>query len=71
MRYPKLRGAMRERDILQSDLAQHLGLVTQAVSHRFTGITPWTIPEAYKTLDYLRIPCDRIAEFFPPNGGVV
>lgn len=68
MRYRKLRAALKERDLLQRDLAVQLDLVQQAVSHRFTGKTPWTIPEAYTTLDYLGIPRKHLAEYFPPNG---
>lgn len=68
MFYRKLRGAMTERGILQSDLAAELGLPQQSISNRMTNRTPWTIAEAYTVLRVLRLPVDTVGQYFPPEG---
>lgn len=70
--YAKLRGALLERDITSADLAAMLGRSQSYVSERMTAKRYfWDIHEIYTILNILGISCDRIFEFFPPNGGIV
>ena len=70
--YPKLRGAMQERDIRNMDLAALLGRSRSYVSQRMTAKEYfWDIHEIYAILAYLEIPLDRVFEYFPPKGGII
>ncbi|MGN1304998.1 MAG: hypothetical protein ACI4YB_08175 [Oscillospiraceae bacterium] len=70
--YAKLRGALLERDITSADLAVMLGRSQSYVSERMTAKRYfWDLREIYTILNILGISCDRIFEFFPPNGGIV
>lgn len=68
MYYRKLRGAMAERGILQDDLGNCIGLSRACISHRFNRVTPWSLPEAYAVLGFMRIPANEIGAYFPPDG---
>lgn len=69
-RYAKLRAAMVEADIDRQFLAEELGISYQTVKNRFAGSWPWTLAEAYKTLEILHIDPSKLTEYFPPNGGI-
>ncbi|MCI5946625.1 MAG: helix-turn-helix domain-containing protein [Oscillospiraceae bacterium] len=70
--YPKLRGALSERDITSADLASMLGRSQSYVSERMTAKRYfWDLREIYTILNIIGVSYDRIFEFFPPNGGIV
>lgn len=63
-----LRKEMRNRDVTQADLSDAVYLCQMSLSNRFTAKTPWRMDEAYATLDYLDIPHNQIAYYFPKGG---
>lgn len=66
--YAKLRSALVEHDITQSDLARRLLVSQRTISARFCAEQPWTINEMYTTLDWLGLPHDQMHIYFPPDG---
>lgn len=55
-------------DIDSRYLARKLKRGTAYISQRMTGKAPWPIDECYVILDLLRIPHERLPEYFPPKG---
>lgn len=51
----KLKGAMRERDITQQELADKIGITVQALNAKLNGRTAFTIPEAQKIAKVLSL----------------
>lgn len=69
--YTKLRVKMVEQDIHAYDLANLLNRSESYVSQRMSGRNYyWDLKEAYIILDFLGIPFNEIAEYFPPNKGL-
>lgn len=66
--HAKLRAAMVEADVDGRYLARKLGRGTAYVSIRMMGHESWELDECYTILDLLRIPYDKLAEYFPPRG---
>lgn len=67
-RYRKLRGALVGQGYRGQDLANYLNLSVAAISRRMTGRTPWSMEEAYKSLQFVGAPASTIFDFFPPDG---
>ena len=63
--FRKLRGRLREMDIDQKCLAKLLGVNQSAISHRFTGITSWTLGEMYIIMDLIKESYEKLHEYFP------
>lgn len=66
--YRYLAGRLRQLGLQQIDLGRELGLCPTAVSHRFTGRTPWTIEEMYKVLDLIGADPEELHVYFPRDG---
>lgn len=66
--YAKLRAAMLERDLLQSDVAVHLRRSTDYVSKCIRGVTSWDMGEAYELMRWLGLPLREVYDYFPPDG---
>lgn len=67
-KYCYLAGRLRQLDLTQSDVAEALGLRQAAVSHRFTGRTPWSITEMYVILDLCHASPEELYLYFPRDG---
>ena len=67
--YSKLRGRCAEYGATYKVLGQVLHLGLNAISERFCNVTPFTLPEIYKLMDFLEIPDNQMHEFFPRDGG--
>lgn len=66
--YKQLHKALRARRITQLQISDELGICPMAVSHRFTGRTPWRLNEMYAVIDLIREPYDKLHEYFPKDG---
>lgn len=67
-KYSYLSGRLRQLDMTQSDVAEALGLKQAAVSHRFTGRTPWSCTEMYEVLALVKAPPEDLHLYFPADG---
>lgn len=67
-KYCYLDGRLRQLGIEHRDLAYALDLSPSAISHRFTGKTPWSMTEMYKTLDICRAQPEELHLYFPRDG---
>ena len=52
-RYILLLSEMKKRGVHKKDIAEAFGVSAGAVSHKFTGKSPWTLEEAYAVLRLL------------------
>lgn len=68
--YAKLRGRMYELDVEMGDIANFLGKSPSYVSYRMTGRYDWKINEAYRLLEFLKLPMESLFEYFPPKMGM-
>lgn len=68
--YRKLRGALAEQGKHLYDMADYLNYKPMSISLRMTGKTPWRMDEAYRVMDFLSLPRERIFDYFPPDGKV-
>lgn len=66
--YAKLRAAMMERDLLQSDVAVHLRRSVDYVSKCIRGVAAWDMGEAYELMRWMGLPLNEIYDYFPPDG---
>jgi len=66
--YGNLRGELVKQGNNGIDLANYLGICPSALSKRMTNVVPWTFEEAYKALDFIHKPHERIFDYFPPEG---
>jgi hypothetical protein len=66
--YAKLRAALFERELTQTDVARLLGRDARYVSVRMCGHSPWGQDEMYKLLSALSAPAEQMHVYFPPNG---
>lgn len=64
-RYLKLRVALMENEMTAKELAEYIGMERANMINRFNGRAPWKLIEAYKVLEALRIPLDKLPEYFP------
>ena len=51
----KIKGRMKELEILQADVAKELGLAEATVSQKINGKRPMDLDEAYKLAEMLKI----------------
>ena len=63
-----LTGRLRQLGIRQKDLCGSLGLNASAISHRFTGRTPWQLGEMYTLMDICRADYSELYRYFPRDG---
>jgi hypothetical protein len=66
--YSKLRHALDDADIDRPYIAKTLGVSNSYVGCRFVGRYPWTVEDAYKILDLLGEPAEKMTEYFPKGG---
>lgn len=67
-KYNALRVRMLEMDVGGKELGRLLKLSVASVSHRMTGRESWKLDEAYAIMDYLGLPHEQLAQYFPANG---
>lgn len=65
MAYKRLRITLGVNDIDQQTLAKLLGRSTYYIHTRVTGKGSWTLQEAYKICDLLKISIAEMTEYFP------
>lgn len=70
MKYALLRRDMFVQGITQIDISAVLGKSQTYLTTRFHGDKCFTIDEGYKILDVLKIPHEKLAEYFPYSGYV-
>lgn len=63
-----LRGRLQQLGIYQKDLEGVLGLKASAISHRFTGVVPWSSTEMYLLMDICRADYSELHLYFPRDG---
>lgn len=63
--FVELHRRLRELDMSQSELAEMIGISSQALSRRFTGKAPFTEPEMQKILKEIGQPEETLADFWP------
>lgn len=63
-----LRGRLKQLGFRQKDLEGALGLNQSAISHRFTGRTPWSLEEMYTLMDICRADYSELHLYFPRDG---
>lgn len=68
--FAKLRGRMHEYGATYETLGGVLNLSVSAIGERFCNVTPFSLPEMYRLMDFLEIPENLMHEYFPKNGGV-
>lgn len=64
----KLRGVLMEYDMTIEELGRRIGRSKPHMSNLFRGATSWELWEMYAVMDLLRIPYERMYEYFPKNG---
>ena len=64
-RYLRQRVALMENEMTAKELAECIGMERANMINRFNGRAPWKLIEAYKVLEALRIPLDKLPEYFP------
>ena len=55
MSFDKLKGKMREKNISQEKLADHLGITVQALNAKLNGRSTFTLEEVVTITEYLRL----------------
>ena len=70
MLFKELRIALKfaEPEVRQSDLAEHLNVSTAHISHLMNGHRPWTLNEAYATLELIGAGTEEFTKYFPKGG---
>lgn len=66
--YPDLRKRMHAMHIDREYLASKIGISPNSVSRRMCGLYPWTLDEAYKVLDVLRLDESELGNYFTRGG---
>lgn len=66
--FNKLRGLLREYDLECKDLADVLNISKASVSRRMNALGEWQLSEIWQVMEYLRIPANRMHEYFPMKG---
>lgn len=63
-----LKGRLKQLGLRQQDLVGQLDLNVSAISHRFTGRTPWSLEEMYTLMDVCRADYSELHLYFPRDG---
>ena len=66
MSFDKLKGKMTEAHVSQARLSKILGITVQSLNAKLNGRTQFTLEEAVKITDFLRLK-DPIDIFFDPS----
>lgn len=66
--YTELRREMYAQKVTQADLTAALEVSTTYISARFTGHQQWTMEDAFRILDLLQLPHNKILTYFPRGG---
>ena len=66
--YIDLRGLLKANDYTQGQFARASGIPIGTLRDRLCGKYPWTLDEAYKVLDFFRVPHNQLHLIFPPGG---
>lgn len=66
MSFDKLKGKMAEAHVSQARLSEILGITVQSLNAKLNGRTQFTLEEAVKITDFLRLK-DPIDIFFDPS----
>lgn len=67
MRYAKLRGRMREKDVTQAEMASLLGITPTGLYKKLKGEAPFKIDEAFKIFRALDLPESEMRLYFFDN----
>lgn len=69
MNFSKLKGAMREKNFTQELLAEKIGITPQSLNSKLNGRTSFTISEAQKIAEALRLenPQEYFFSHYIPN----
>ena len=67
-KYKRLRAKIIEECVTQKELADILGISRTSMSHSFTAQRSFTLDEAYKILEVLKVPHAEICVYFPKGG---
>jgi len=63
-----IRAKLVEYDMTAAELATRIGIHEATMSARMTGREQWRLDEMYAVMDLLRIPHDKLPEYFPKGG---
>lgn len=66
--YAKLRAALVERGMTQTDVAKLLGREEKYVTTRMCGHAPWAQDEMYRIMDSIAVPAEQMHVYFPRRG---
>ena len=66
--YSELRGLMTAHDCTQEQLARAADIPFGTLKVRFSGRSPFRLDEAYRLLDFFRVPHNQLHLIFPPGG---
>lgn len=66
--FSELRGLMKANDYTQEQLSRAIGMPRGTLTTRMSGRYPFTLDEAYRLLDFFRIPHNQLHLIFPPGG---
>lgn len=66
--YKRLRMVLYSEDMTQKDLARILKKSESYVAVRMSGRYPFSMSDAYTTLDYFDLPHQNLCTYFPPKG---
>ena len=63
-KFPKIRGAIREKYGTQASFAQALGVNPSTLVKKLSGKSPWSAEEVKRASILLDIPIERVALYF-------
>lgn len=66
--FKKLKTVMYANDIDQKMLCKVIGRSQTYMTYRMTGRAPFDLHDVYAICDFIRIPYDKISEYFPKGG---
>ena len=66
--YSELRALLTANDYTQEQFARVSGIPIGTLQDRLCGKHPWTLDEAYMTLDLFRVSHNQLHLIFPPGG---
>ena len=59
---------MKANDYTQHQFARAIGIAPRTIDTRMQGWQPWTLDEAYRTLDLFGVPHNQLHLIFLPEG---
>jgi len=68
--YREYKHALDNQGKNQDDLAVFLNLSTIAIRQKLNLKRPWKDHEMYKALEFIHEPDEKLAKYFPRNGGI-